>query len=126
MGRPMLRSVDREQAGRVIEPRNEVSCEGRHRVIWWKATSSWPGTSPRRPRRGLRAGHVGEGIPRNLGDPHVSSWYPDQADWEKGTARLSGAAFRAWESEEGTHEGYRGTKENEVKREGREGVGVPA
>jgi len=92
---------------------------------WRKAASTCERTMARRPRRGLRAGHVRNGIPRNLGDPHVSTRSPVRAAWAKGTARLFGAALRAGESERGAPGWYRGTKEDEVKRDGREGVGAP-
>ena len=79
-----------------------------------------------RPRRGLGAGHVHEGLPGNLGDPVVSTTKrgsgvphrkppgrPERARaWPPGGAKTGSS----W---------YRQAKDNEARRDGRQEVGAP-
>ncbi len=64
----VLRSVDRECAGRVIEPRN-VDNVGADAVSVAEGRADAPLCQVRRSHRGLRAGHVHMGVPQELGRP---------------------------------------------------------
>ncbi len=68
-GQPGLQSVDREQTGRVIEPRNTSMRKPTLSKKRKAAPESRDGLA-RRFHRGRRAGHVYMGVPQELGRSH--------------------------------------------------------
>ena len=118
VGRPALRSVDSECAGRVIEPRNGVSA-GADVVKKTEGSIGAPQMAWRvRSRRGRRAGHVHKGSPGTweaLPSPrHIPGWR-----YRVNNSRPSGAALGAAGAK---HECHRGT----AKRRKRSAAGRAA
>jgi len=124
-GRPVLRSVDSECAGRVIEPRNQYCGGGRrlgsggrqHR----RTVPVWCG----RPRRGHRAGHARMGTPQEPGRPgRLRGQYAGRGSGLK-TSRPPRAASARGRSEQVAQDTVPPSEGNEARRKGRPGVGAP-
>jgi hypothetical protein len=102
-GQPGLRSVDREQVGRVIEPRNDYRC-GSRRLGWTEGNTSareGSGLGARGPEargasrshRGRRAGHACRGVSREPG--RSSRLHPRTAAGTVGSRHIKSPDLRA-------------------------------
>ena len=120
-GRPRLRSVHRERAGRVIEPR-EKSMRSRRRYVDGRPHRRSRSGLGLAVRRGLRAGHVRKGRP--------GTWEVSSSPPLRGGAGAAVEAVRALGEPpvpEGAKEGEAVvalSEGNEVMRDGGREVGV--
>jgi len=130
-GRPRLRSVDSEWAGRVIEPRKNCIVAGADAVATAEGSIGWAELAwPSRSRRGRRAGHVRIGVPQEPGKPcrlHVQS--RNGATGTQNPRPTSGATpgGRRGERPDTKHSVANvvpPNEGNEVRREGRQGLGA--
>lgn len=115
-GRPRLRSVDRESKSCVIEPRKH-QCGSRRRMLKRRQHRSASLAWRRGPTGVTERGECSRGVPRNLGDPVVSSDEDGRATGEaqarrRGVPRGAGANKR---TRAGTHQA------KETKRGGTDG-----
>jgi len=139
MGRPILRSVDSECAGRAIEPRNQYGRGGRRLGLGGRqhrrAAMAWRV----RPRRGHRAGHVHVRAPQEPGRPGRLHPKAPAGNRQIPTPGPRAPRLRAWERTKAQGTWRRQAHDcqvpplrfipylegNEARREGRPGVGAP-
>ena len=109
-GRPGLRSGDSQWTGRAIEPRNQHTRGSRRRVRDGRprrgAAMAWRPRS----RRGLRAGHVHIGVPREPGRP-LRLLGNSRREHRVTNSRLLAGAPGGQGSETWVQPGYRQAKE---------------
>ena len=115
VGRPRLRSVDREQAGRVIEPRNS-QCGSRRCLKggrqYRRVETAWLEGSTGVEERGMSAW----GFPRNLGGPIFSA--DREAVGEAANGNNPGPVERGIDpagSEQQVHGRYHGVKATKLQ-----------
>jgi hypothetical protein len=124
-GKPWLRSIHRERASRVIEPRNESARGGRRGFLSGGSSEvpSSPGTEP--PPGSESTAHTYRGSP---GTWEVLSFPPPQTGWAPGPDEEPGPHFDALDtvgSERTSARWYRRAKETKREGDGRQEVGAP-
>lgn len=122
-GRPLLRSVDSDDAGCVTEPREQATREGRQAAFLGRPHPRCRNGLASGPHRGLRAGHVSTDSPGTW-ETLTSPCEGDPAGDREINPRRGGRAHRPRHTNDGCTRGTDERGRTEATRDGRQGVGV--